>query len=32
VVAMVVFIATFIPILAAYYLTRGGGETAGGGK
>ena len=32
VVAMVVFIATFFPILAAYYLTRGGGETAGGGK
>ncbi len=32
VVAMVVFIATFLPILAAYYLTRGGGETAGGGK
>jgi len=32
VVAMVVFIATFIPILIAYYLTRGGGETAGGGK
>ena len=32
VVAMVVFAATFFPILAAYYLTRGGGETAGGGK
>ena len=32
VVAMVVFLATFVPILAAYYLTRGGGETAGGGK
>ncbi len=32
VVAMVVFLATFFPILAAYYLTRGGGETAGGGK
>jgi putative spermidine/putrescine transport system permease protein len=32
VVAMVVFIATFIPILIAYYLTRGGSETAGGGK
>ncbi len=32
VVAMVVFIATFFPILAAYYLTRGGSETAGGGK
>ena len=32
VVAMVVFAATFLPILGAYYLTRGGGETAGGGK
>ena len=32
VVAMVVFIATFFPILGAYYLTRGGGDTAGGGK
>ena len=32
VVAMVVFLATFVPILGAYYLTRGGGETAGGGK
>jgi putative spermidine/putrescine transport system permease protein len=32
VVAIVVFAATFIPILAAYYLTRGGAETAGGGK
>ena len=32
VVAMVVFAATFFPILAAYYLTRGGGETARGGK
>ena len=32
VVAMVVFIATFFPILIAYYLTRDGGETAGGGK
>ena len=32
VVAMVVFLATFLPILGAYYLTRGGGETAGGGK
>lgn len=32
VVAIVVFIATFIPILGAYYLTRGGSETAGGGK
>ena len=32
VVAIVVFLATFLPILAAYYLTRGGEETAGGGK
>ncbi|MFM7333797.1 MAG: ABC transporter permease [Tabrizicola sp.] len=32
VVAIVVFAATFIPILAAYYLTRGGSETAGMGK
>jgi putative spermidine/putrescine transport system permease protein len=32
VVAMVVFAVTFFPILAAYYLTRGGSETAGGGK
>ena len=32
VVAIVVFTATFLPILAAYYLTRGGEETAGGGK
>jgi putative spermidine/putrescine transport system permease protein len=32
VVAMVVFAATFLPILAAYYLTRGGDDTAGGGK
>ena len=32
VVAMVVFAATFVPILAAYYLTRGGADTAGGGK
>jgi putative spermidine/putrescine transport system permease protein len=32
VVAIVVFAATFLPILAAYYLTRGGSETAGGGK
>jgi len=32
VVAMIVFAATFLPILAAYYLTRGGSETAGGGK
>ena len=32
VVAIIVFAATFFPILAAYYLTRGGAETAGGGK
>ena len=32
VVAIVVFVATFLPILVAYYLTRGGEETAGGGK
>ena len=32
VVAIVVFAATFLPILAAYFLTRGGEETAGGGK
>ena len=32
VVAIVVFAATFFPILAAYYLTRGGSETAGMGK
>jgi len=32
VVAIVVFAATFVPILIAYYLTRGGSETAGGGK
>ncbi len=32
VVAMVVVIVTFLPILAAYYLTRGGSETAGGVK
>ena len=32
VVAMVVFAATFFPILAAYYLTRGGSETAGVGR
>jgi putative spermidine/putrescine transport system permease protein len=32
VVAILVFAATFIPILAAYYLTRGGSETAGMGK
>lgn len=29
VVAMVVVIVTFLPILGAYYLTRGGEETAG---
>jgi putative spermidine/putrescine transport system permease protein len=32
VVAMIVFAATFLPILAAYYLTRNGSETAGAGK
>ncbi|MCR9138893.1 MAG: ABC transporter permease [Alphaproteobacteria bacterium] len=32
VVAMVVFIVTFLPILAAYYLTRGGDQVAGHGK
>lgn len=32
VVAIVVFAATFLPILSAYFLTRGGEETAGGGK
>jgi putative spermidine/putrescine transport system permease protein len=32
VVAMVVVLVTFLPILGAYYLTRGGEETAGGGK
>ena len=32
VVAIVVFVTTFMPILLAYYLTRGGSETAGGGK
>jgi putative spermidine/putrescine transport system permease protein len=32
VVAMAVFALTFLPILAAYYLTRDGGETAGSGK
>ncbi|MDT8857420.1 ABC transporter permease [Paracoccaceae bacterium Fryx2] len=32
VVAIVVFVATFLPILIAYTLTRGGSETAGGGK
>lgn len=32
VVAIVVFTATFVPILIAYYLTRGGSDTAGSGK
>jgi putative spermidine/putrescine transport system permease protein len=32
VVAIVVFAATFLPILLAYYLTRGGSETSGAGK
>jgi putative spermidine/putrescine transport system permease protein len=32
VVAMVVFAATFLPILAAYYLTRGGDEHGGAGR
>lgn len=32
VVAIVVFMATFLPILIAYYLTRNGAETAGAGK
>ena len=32
VVAMIVFAATFLPILMAYYLTRHGSETAGSGK
>ncbi len=32
VVAIVVFMATIIPILFAYYVTRGGSETAGAGK
>ncbi len=32
VVAIIVFAATFFPILAAYYLTRNGSETAGTGK
>jgi putative spermidine/putrescine transport system permease protein len=32
VVAILVFAATFFPILAAFYLTRGGSETSGGGK
>lgn len=32
VVAIMVFVVTFVPILLAYYLTRGGSETAGAGK
>ncbi|MEY4697883.1 MAG: hypothetical protein RIT14_2311 [Pseudomonadota bacterium] len=32
VVAIVVFLATILPILIAYYLTRTGSETAGAGK
>jgi putative spermidine/putrescine transport system permease protein len=32
VVAMVVVLVTFIPILAAYYLTRDGDQVAGSGK
>ena len=32
VVAIVVFAVTFLPILAAYYLTRDGDHTAGAGK
>ncbi len=32
VVAMIVVLVTFLPILGAYYLTRGGTDTAGGGK
>jgi putative spermidine/putrescine transport system permease protein len=32
VVAIVVIVATFVPILLAYYLTRGGSETAGSGR
>lgn len=32
VVAMVVVIVTFLPILVAYYLTRDGNQVAGGGK
>ncbi len=32
VVAIVVFVVTFFPILIAYGLTRGGSETAGAGK
>ena len=32
VVAMIVALATFVPILGAYYLTRGGDEITGQGK
>ncbi len=32
VVAMVVVLVTLLPILGAYYLTRGGEDVAGGGK
>ena len=32
VVAMVVVMATFLPILGAYYLTRDGDQIAGAGK
>lgn len=32
VVAMIVVLVTFLPILAAYYLTRGGDQVAGSGK
>ena len=32
VVAIVVFLATFVPILIAYFLTRGGSDSAGSGK
>lgn len=32
VVAMIVVLVTFLPILAAYYLTRDGDQIAGGGK
>ena len=32
VVAMLVVLVTFLPILGAYYLTRDGAETAGSGK
>jgi putative spermidine/putrescine transport system permease protein len=32
VVAVIVILATFLPVLAAYYLTRGGDQVAGQGK